>query len=448
MKTLLRLFSVAALATVAIQAVCPARADTFGSGSNTFTIDFVNIYNAGNAKDDGAGGGIYSSQAGRVPYNYRIGTNEIAQEALTKASLNGLTTNVRAGAWTGNRPAANMSWYEAAAFVNWLNTTTGHHAAYNLTWTGSAWTMTLWSSDEAWKIAGENRYRHKDAYYFLPSEDEWYKAGYHKNDGVTGNYWDYATASNSVPDGIDFSGDSAFDAVFYDGYNQGQPNAVNNVGLPSPYGTYGQNGNVWEWMEGALDGSNDSPSEARAARGGYYIGEALYFRPDVPYLQFPTDFGVGVGFRVASAIDTDGDGILDWAETGTGIYVSPENTGTSWTNFDSDGDGLSDGQEVKTYLSNPNVRDTDGDGYGDGFEVSTGFDPNSAASTPDVVSSIRTAVEYRFNAANGISYRIEASTDLVGWGTVETNIVGAGGVITRFYSIEGQTRRYFRSRRN
>jgi len=111
MKTLRRLFSVAAFATVAIQAFCPARADTFGSGSNTFTIDFVNIYNAGNAKDDGAGGGIYSSQAGRVPYNYRIGTNEIAQEALTKASLNGLTTNVRAGAWTGNRPAANMSWY-------------------------------------------------------------------------------------------------------------------------------------------------------------------------------------------------------------------------------------------------------------------------------------------------------------------------------------------------
>lgn len=41
--------------------------------------------------------------------------------------------------------------------------------------------------------------RHKDAYYFLPSEDEWNKAAYHQNDGVTANYWDYATGSNSIP---------------------------------------------------------------------------------------------------------------------------------------------------------------------------------------------------------------------------------------------------------
>ena len=52
------------------------------------------------------------------------------------------------------------------------------------------------------------------------------------------------------------------------------------------------------------------------------------------------------------------------------------------------------------------------------------------------------------HAANGISYRIEASPDLTNWQTIETNIIGRGGVITRFYSIEAQTRRYFRSRRN
>ena len=62
--------------------------------------------------------------------------------------------------------------------------------------------------------------------------------------------------------------------------------------------------------------------------------------------------------------------------------------------------------------------------------------------------SIRTAAEYRFNAALGISYRIEASTDFTNWTTIETNIIGAGGVMTRFYSIEGQPRRFFRSRRN
>jgi hypothetical protein len=80
--------------------------------------------------------------------------------------------------------------------------------------------------------------------------------------------------------------------------------------------------------------------------------------------------------------------------------------------------------------------------------VNTGFDPALATSTPDAISSIRTAVEFRFNAANGVSYRIEGSTDLNEWTTVEPEIAGTGGVITRFYSIENIPQRYFRARRN
>jgi hypothetical protein len=58
------------------------------------------------------------------------------------------------------------------------------------------------------------------------------------------------------------------------------------------------------------------------------------------------------------------------------------------------------------------------------------------------------AVEFRFNAANGVSYRIEGSTDLIGWTTVEPTIIGTGGVVTRFYSTENIPTRYFRARRN
>ena len=152
--------------------------------------------------------------------------------------------------------------------------------------------------------------------------------------------------------------------------------------------------------------------------------------------------------NVTVNIDTDADGVFDRYETGTGIYVSPTNTGTSPTNPDSDGDGLNDGSEVNTYHSNPNLTDTDGDGFDDGFEVLTGFSPTSATSTPDAVSSIDRAVRYRFNAANGVSYRIEVSTDLATWTTRESPIIGTGGVVTRLYPIEGQARRYFRSRRN
>jgi len=146
--------------------------------------------------------------------------------------------------------------------------------------------------------------------------------------------------------------------------------------------------------------------------------------------------------------DSDNDGIKDRFETGTGIYVSPTNTGTSPTNPDTDGDGLTDGQEVNTYASNPNLKDSDNDGFEDGFEVLTGFDPTSAASTPEALSSMLPAVEFRFNAANGVSYRIEDSLDLSVWSTIEDSIVGAGVPVVRFYTTDGITRRFYRARRN
>jgi len=44
--------------------------------------------------------------------------------------------------------------------------------------------------------------------------------------------------------------------------------------------------------------------------------------------------------------DQDADGLADWVETGTGVYNGPTDTGTSPSEFDSDGDGLPDGQEM------------------------------------------------------------------------------------------------------
>lgn len=88
------------------------------------------------------------------------------------------------------------------------------------------------------------------------------------------------------------------------------------------------------------------------------------------------------------------------------------------------------------------------DASDDLFEVNSGFDPTKASSTPDAVTSIRTAVEFRFNAANGISYRIEGSTDLATWEVIEPTVIGEGRTVVRFYSIESQPKRYFRVKRN
>jgi uncharacterized repeat protein (TIGR02543 family) len=159
------------------------------------------------------------------------------------------------------------------------------------------------------------------------------------------------------------------------------------------------------------------------------------------------------------ASDTDGDGLSDGAESSThqtnpvlddsdsdGLTDGAEiNThGSNPKLADTDSDGLSDFAEVVTHATNPVVKDSDADGFDDLFEINTGFNPTLDSSTPDAISSIRTAVEFRFNAGNGLRYRIEGSTNLQNWETVETEIIGTGGVVTRFYSIENQPKRYFR----
>jgi len=100
----------------------------------------------------------------------------------------------------------------------------------------------------------------------LPSVDEWYKAAYY--DPARAVYYDYPTGSDIAPDGIDFPGDSAFDAVFNDGGENAAPNDITDVGVLSPFGTAGQGGNVFEWEETSADLLNDRASTSHGNRGG------------------------------------------------------------------------------------------------------------------------------------------------------------------------------------
>jgi len=275
-----------------------AQADTFGTSGNEFTIDFVNIGNPDNAAQSASNRSHTNSGGdgrGSVPYEYRMGTYEITQDAINKATASGMA-NVTAGAWTGNQPAANISWYEAAAFVNWLNTSTGKQAAYNLTFTTS-WSMTLWSSADAWTAGGTNLYRNKDAFYFLPSENEWYKAAYYNPGGS--NYFFYPTASDTAPTAV-ASGTDAGTAVYAQPAPQG-PAGVDVAGALSSYGTMGQGGNAYEWMETAFDGTNHSATEHRAIRGGTWGSTEAFLRSSVRGPgQLPGVESTGIGFRVAS----------------------------------------------------------------------------------------------------------------------------------------------------
>jgi len=101
--------------------------------------------------------------------------------------------------------------------------------------------------------------------------------------------------------------------------------------------------------------------------------------------------------------DTDGDGFLDGIEvrlgsdpTEAGSQPDPKNPqsddldgdglsnsdelelGSNPQHVDSDFDGLDDGAEIRTYLTDPMLVDSDGDGIWDGDEVKAGTDPGSA----------------------------------------------------------------------
>jgi sulfatase modifying factor 1 len=244
---------------VAVLGVTPllprAAADTFGSGANSFEIEFVTIGNPANPPD------ANPNPAGAVPYSYRIGKYEISEQMVDRANaLGGL--GITKDSRGPDKPATSVTWYEAARFVNWLNTSTGSTPAYKFDGAGD---FQLWEPTDPGYDAS-NLYRNSLARYFLPSINEWHKAAYY--DPAAGVYLEYPTGSDAVPDGIDFPGDTVFDAVFFDGGSNPDPNVITNVGLISAYGTFGQGGNVREWEETAFDRVNDVANDQRRTSGG------------------------------------------------------------------------------------------------------------------------------------------------------------------------------------
>ena len=287
-----------------------ALGDTFGTGANQFTIDFVTI--SGDASSAN-GTNISPWESGQPGYKhftdpgaYRMGTYEITNgqwdnfksELGVPVTGSPSTPYDESPYWTStNVPSNKVSWYEAAQFVNWLNTSTGHQAAYKFTGTQgqSDYALGVWTLSEA--AGGTNLYRHKDAFYFLPTEDEWVKAGYwngtslqayatkpgenlHQGDGVSGTGWNY----------------------YASGYATDPPGPWDvGSGSEELNGTFDMVGNVWEWMESPYQSGDYLSVSARAVRGGSITtpaGNSLvssYRDTYAPYLEYPY-----VGFRVAS----------------------------------------------------------------------------------------------------------------------------------------------------
>ncbi|MEO2045327.1 MAG: SUMF1/EgtB/PvdO family nonheme iron enzyme, partial [Pirellulales bacterium] len=212
MKTSIRL-------TLLSLAIC------YMSIAQAVTIDTIPVGNAGNAgevQSQGTFGGVY--------YNYRIGKTEVKNaqyteflnavadsdpyglynSAMGEDTRGGITRSGAPSSYTyavkpnavgqgpggsdytySDKPVVFVSWYDSIRFANWLHNGQGSGVTEE-----GAYTLLGGTPIPS---NGLSITRNSGASWFLPSENEWYKAAYHKNDGVTGNYWDYPTAIDTMP---------------------------------------------------------------------------------------------------------------------------------------------------------------------------------------------------------------------------------------------------------
>ncbi|MFM8495265.1 MAG: formylglycine-generating enzyme family protein [Planctomycetia bacterium] len=264
---------------------CAAASCLSFSSAHAVTIDLVTVGNAGNAND--------TTGYGAVNYDYRIGKYEVTIQQYTDflnavaktdtyllyngaMASNGniagigqggapgnLTYSVLANAGnSGNRPITYVNWWAVARFANWMangqptgpqDATTTENGAYAV------------NGNNDGNVPNKNAINPNTGLpptFYMPTENEWYKAAYYSPtlNGGAGGYYTFATQSNDFPGNTMGSG-----VVNQANYNNGvyavtgsadyveSQNYLTNVGAfsdsPSYYGTFDQSGNVYEWND-------------------------------------------------------------------------------------------------------------------------------------------------------------------------------------------------------
>ncbi len=225
--------------------------------------------------------GISRTGSGTVldPYRYSV----IGPSGVTPAGASS----------PGNRPIAYASWFGAARFANWVN----NGATNGATTETGAYTLNGATNGIITKNAG--------AAWYLPSEDEWYKAAYYKAGGPNAGYWSYPTQSDTTPGNTIGGGANQANAIVSNLYSVTQSvysdsqNYLTDVGAfsgsASAYGTFDQGGSLWEWNDGVVGGSE------RSVRGGAWI-DSNFAIGSFASNAYPPNYADGfqIGFRLAS----------------------------------------------------------------------------------------------------------------------------------------------------
>ena len=236
-------------------------------------------------------------------YNTSLGTDLDTANITRLGSSGSYTYTVAPG--SGSDPVTYVSWLDAARFCNWLengqptthveNASTTEQGSYTLNGdidSGGTTGLELANPNAVWR---------------LPTLNEWYKAAYYDPNygglGVAG-YWTYATRSNDAPNNVIGSGT---DEANYDinGLSESSAPYVSPVGSftnsASHYGTYDQNGDVFQWDTDIYGG------DARGMRGGSWTVSNPYYLASTTNLgSDPAQEASDLGFRIETSIPEPG----------------------------------------------------------------------------------------------------------------------------------------------
>jgi formylglycine-generating enzyme required for sulfatase activity len=133
--------------------------------------------------------------------------------------------------------------------------------------------------------------RNAGATYFIPSENEWYKAAYYNPSNAS--YWLYPTQSNTGPSPmLSATGTNNANTYLTDPTNDLTPVGA-FAASPGPYGTYDMGGDVFQWNEANFD-------DFRGMRGGDWNSGDDALASSNRYGSSPSSLFDYIGFRVAS----------------------------------------------------------------------------------------------------------------------------------------------------
>lgn len=266
-------------------------ADSYRIGKTEVTIaQYTAFLNAIATRSDGANGAVIDSL-----YDARMATDAAVAGISRSGSGSETSPFLYTTIGDASKPIAYVSWFNAARFANWL-----HNGA----------TESADIENGAYPLNGALSgiiAKNPTATWWIPTEDEWFKAAYYKGGGSSAGYWRYPTQSDDFP-GNSSSADSnhanfsrlgvfsVTQSTTLDSAQNYLTAAGTFTNSPSAYGTCDQGGNLDEWTDGT---KTTAFGDARITRGGAWNSGGLNNDATPTSTALPSDRSNKIGFRLA-----------------------------------------------------------------------------------------------------------------------------------------------------